>query len=199
MTAGLLTKDAQAGLQGGSPYQQAYAHLLQCPSDNELERIIYLDFKLYLENDILPKVDRASMACSLEVRVPLLNQIVLDAVGPLPVDLKIRGMTTKFIMKEAVKDLLPADIIHRKKKGFNMPVARWFAKELLPLLGQVLDSDKLRSDGIFDADAVQTMLAEHANRRRDNRKQLWALLVFQQWYDRYLRSESPMSGLTRAA
>ncbi|HLG71507.1 MAG TPA: asparagine synthase (glutamine-hydrolyzing) [Chloroflexota bacterium] len=195
----LLTAEARSMLGGGAGYERAYQHLQACPASRELNQILYLDFKLYLENDILPKVDRASMACSLEVRVPLLNRIVLDCVAKLPLDLKIRGMATKFIMKEAVKDLLPAGIISRKKKGFNMPVARWLSHELRPLLEDTLDGTKLRNDGIFEPRAVRQLMDDHFAHGRDNRKQLWTLLVFQQWFDRYASSASDNRWSTRAA
>jgi asparagine synthase (glutamine-hydrolysing) len=189
-TRRLLTADAQAQLHPDRAYDQAYRHLERCQSEQILNQILYMDFKLYLENDILPKVDRASMACSLEVRVPLLNQLVLDHVASLPAHLKLRGMTTKYIMKEAVKDLLPPEIISRKKKGFGMPVARWFSNELRPLLEDMLEPSKLRQDGIFDVHQVRGLMDDHFAQKRDNRKPLWTLLVFQQWYDRYVRSSN---------
>ncbi|HVA24935.1 MAG TPA: asparagine synthase (glutamine-hydrolyzing) [Chloroflexota bacterium] len=196
-TRRLLTADARAELRDGRAYEQAYQHLERCRAQQVLNQVLYMDFKLYLENDILPKVDRASMACSLEVRVPLLNQLVLEHVAKLPADLKLRGMTTKFIMKEAVKDLLPAEIISRKKKGFNMPVARWFSNELRPFLEDVLEPSKLRQDGIFEAAEVRRLMDDHFAGRQDNRKPLWTLLIFQQWYDHYLRSSN--SELAQAA
>lgn len=190
-TRRLLTPDARAELQAGRAYEQAHRHLARCQARDVLNQVLYLDFKLYLENDILPKVDRASMACGLEVRVPLLNQVVLDHVVRLPANLKLRGLTTKYIMKEAVRDLLPPEIISRKKKGFNMPVARWFSNELRPMLEDVLDLSKLRQDGLFDVSEVRHLMDDHFMQRKDNRKPLWTLFVFQQWYDRYVRSSTP--------
>ena len=187
-TRRLLTPDARAELTPRRSYEQAHHQLERCAARDVLNQVLYLDFKLYLENDILPKVDRASMACSLEVRVPLLNQLVLEHAASLPANLKLHGMTTKFIMKEAVRDLLPAEIIDRKKKGFNMPVARWFAGELRPLLEDVLEASKLRQDGIFDAAGVRRLMDDHFAHRKDNRKPLWTLFVFQQWYDRHVRA-----------
>ena len=91
-------------------------------------------------------------------------------------------------MKEAVKGLLPGEIISRKKKGFNMPVARWFSNELRPLLEDTLEPSKLRQDGIFEVAQVRRLMDDHFAHRRDNRKPLWTMLVFQQWYDHYVRS-----------
>ncbi|MHB8621041.1 MAG: asparagine synthase (glutamine-hydrolyzing) [Chloroflexota bacterium] len=187
----LLAPGVRSELGSGRPYGRAYQHLEQCSSQEELNQILYADFKLYLENDILVKVDRASMARGLEVRVPLLNQAVIEHAARISPRLKLRGMTGKYILKEAVKDLLPAEIIHRKKKGFNMPVARWFSGELKPLLLDTLNPSRIRQDGLFDEFQVRTLLEDHFAQRRDNRKPLWTLFIFQQWYDRYLRVPVP--------
>ena len=151
-----------------------------------LNQVLYCDMKLYLEGDILPKVDRASMANSLEVRVPFLNARLLEFAGRLPLKFKLRGLTRKYLLGLAFKDLLPADIIHRSKKGFNMPVAKWLTGPLRPLAMDLFAEARLKRAGWFNPRYVQTLLAEHLSRRQDHRKLLWTLLVFELWREKWL-------------
>ncbi|HEX9924082.1 MAG TPA: asparagine synthase (glutamine-hydrolyzing), partial [Anaerolineae bacterium] len=167
-------------------YAQAYAHAAQSDAQTPLNRILYNDMKMYLEGDILHKVDRASMAASLEVRVPFLNREVVDFATSLPLELKLRGRTSKFLLKKSVEHVLPGDIINRPKKGFNMPVAHWLAGELRELVLDMLSEERLTRQGFFNYSYVKRLLDEHFTRQRDNRKQLWTLLIFQLWYDAYI-------------
>jgi asparagine synthase (glutamine-hydrolysing) len=163
-----------------------YQHWQACPAQDLLNKVFYCDLKLYLEGDILVKVDRASMANSLEVRVPLLNPKMLDLSANLARDFKVGWLTTKYLLRRAMKDLLPPDIIRRRKKGFNMPVAKWLTGPLKPLVTDMLAPARLRRHGLFNAEYVQTLLQEHLTRRRDHRKLLWTLLAFELWYDQWL-------------
>src|SRR3712207_3704210 len=139
--------------------------------------------KMYLEGDILQKVDRASMATSLEVRVPLLNRVLVEWATTLPHDLKLRGFTTKYLFRKALRRILPPEITARRKKGFNMPVARWLVGPLRDLVEDTLAEPRLRASGFFRPVAVRHLLDEHYARRRGNRKLIWTLLIFQLWYD----------------
>jgi asparagine synthase (glutamine-hydrolysing) len=167
--------------RGLRPDEVAAAHLAHCRARHLINRMLYLDLKLYLEGDILPKVDRASMACGLEVRVPLLNRLVLDFVQELPVDMKLRGLTRKYALRRALAGRLPARIIRRPKKGFNMPVATWLCGPLRPLVTDLLSPQALRAGGLFEPRLVARLLDEHLRGGRDHRKQLWTLLVFELW------------------
>lgn len=167
-------------------YSQAYAHARECDARLPLNQTLYNDMKMYLEGDILYKVDRASMAASLEVRVPFLNSIVVDFATSLPLELKLRGRTTKFLLKKSMERLLPAEIIKRPKKGFNMPVAHWLTAELRELVLDMLSESRLDRQGFFNYAYVKQLLDEHFARRRDHRKLLWTLLIFQLWYDAYI-------------
>ncbi len=159
-------------------------HEAACGCTDTLNRILYCDMKLYLEGDILTKVDRASMANSLEVRVPVLNNIMLDFAQRLPVRYKLKGLTTKHLLKQALRGMLPDSIINRRKKGFNMPVAKWLLGPLKSLAQELLSEDRLRRQGLFEPAYVNRLLTEHFERRKDNRKLLWTLMVFQLWHDR---------------
>jgi asparagine synthase (glutamine-hydrolysing) len=148
---------------------------------------LLLDMRLYLENDILVKLDRASMMASLEARVPLLNNDFVAFATGLPLDLKLRGLRSKYLLKRALRGILPAQILSRPKKGFGIPVAEWFRGPLREQLLSVLGADRIRADGFFDPTAVQRLIDDHMSGRRDNRKQLWTLFAFQMWHEGYSR------------
>lgn len=161
-------------------------HRARCGGYDDISQVLYFDMKMYLEGDILVKVDRASMGCSLEARVPLLNALLLEFATRLPVDLKLRGMTRKYLLRRALAGRLPDEIINRPKKGFGMPVSRWLRQELRELMMDLLAGDRLRGQGIFSPAYVEQLVEDHLALRQDNRKLLWALVVFQLWHDRHL-------------
>jgi asparagine synthase (glutamine-hydrolysing) len=147
--------------------------------------------KMYLENDILAKVDRASMMASLEARVPLLNVKMVEYVTALPVDLKLRRLRSKYLLRYALKGLLPRSILERPKKGFGIPVAHWVRG---PLKAQVMDAfapERIAREGFFEPAAIQRLLDDHRSGRADNRKPIWTLFAFQEWYQHHLASVSP--------
>jgi asparagine synthase (glutamine-hydrolysing) len=167
-------------------YARAYEHARECDARLPLNEIIYDDIKMYLEGDILYKVDRASMAASLEVRVPLLNRDVVSFASELPLELKLHRFTGKYLLKKCMQGELPREIINRPKKGFNMPVAYWLTGELKALVLDMLSKERIKRQGFFDYVYVKQLLDEHFSRQRDNRKLLWTLLMFQLWYDAYI-------------
>jgi asparagine synthase (glutamine-hydrolysing) len=174
-------------------YTEAYRHTDKCDARLPLNQILYNDMKLYLEGDILYKVDRASMAASLEVRVPFLNREVVNFATRLPLELKLHRLTGKYILKKSMAPHLPGNIINRPKKGFNMPVAYWLTGELRNLTQDMLSESRLKAQGLFNPGYARRLLDDHVARRRDNRKLLWTLLVFQLWYDRYIDGQKPIS------
>ncbi len=102
--------------------------------------------------------------------------------------MKLRGLRTKYLLKRSMSPLLPREIIHRPKKGFNIPVARWLCAELKELVLDLLSAERLRRQGLFEFSHVHRLLDEHFTRQRDNRKLLWTLLAFQLWYERYIEN-----------
>ncbi|MEO5510489.1 MAG: asparagine synthase (glutamine-hydrolyzing) [Longimicrobiales bacterium] len=146
-----------------------------------LARATHLDATTYLPNDILVKVDRASMAVSLEVRAPFLARAVVEFAFSLPDSYRMRGLGGKRILKDAVQGMIPDHIINRPKKGFGMPVGAWLNGPLESLIRDALDPATLRAAGIFQPAAVTRMLDEHQSRVADHRKPLWTLLVFELW------------------
>jgi asparagine synthase (glutamine-hydrolysing) len=170
----------------GDTYEAAYRHGRECDAKLPLNRILYNDMKMYLEGDILFKVDRASMAASLEVRVPYLNRRVVDFATKLPLSLKLRRLTGKYLLKRAMAGRLPREILRRSKQGFAMPVAHWLASELKELTLDMLSPARLARQGLFEPAYVQGLLKDHFAHTRDNRKLLWTLLVFQLWSAKHL-------------
>jgi asparagine synthase (glutamine-hydrolysing) len=145
-----------------------------------------MDMRMYLENDILVKLDRASMMASLEGRVPLLNNDFVEYATRLPLNMKLRGFGSKFLLKKALRGLLPDSILNRPKKGFGIPVAHWFRGPLKEQMLSVLAPDRIARKGFFDPAAVAALIKDHLDGRRDNRKQLWTLFAFELWHDGYL-------------
>jgi asparagine synthase (glutamine-hydrolysing) len=183
--ARLFDPDVRASLEQTDRHDLVAEHLARHRLQDPLNQVLYLDMKMYLENDILAKVDRASMMASLEARVPLLNVDLVEHMARVPVALKLRGQRSKYILKHAMRGVLPDPILARGKKGFGMPVARWIRGPLKELITTTLAPDKLRREGFFQPAYVQTLLDDHLAGRRDNRKQLWTLFMFERWYERY--------------
>jgi asparagine synthase (glutamine-hydrolysing) len=155
--------------------------------------LIYLYCRFYLQDDILTKVDRASMACSLEVRAPFLDHTLVEYMATIPPDLKLHGFNGKYILKRAMAERLPPGIARRGKKGFGIPVAKWFRGELRSLVHEVLSPARLRQQGIFHPGTVQRLLLEHDRGSHDHRKQLWTLFMFQLWSDTYAGAQQPVA------
>ena len=183
----LLTADAYARAR---PAQWAFASMQdawQNSADAELlARATHLDATTYLPNDILTKVDRASMRVALEVRAPFLAREVVELAFSVPDSFRMRGLTGKRMLRDAVRDLLPASILERPKKGFGIPVAAWLNGPLRDLVQDVLGPEAMRAGGIFEAAEVSRMVDAHAQRQVDYRKPLWTLLVFELWRREYL-------------
>jgi asparagine synthase (glutamine-hydrolysing) len=162
-------------------------------------RMMRLDFETYLPEDVLTKVDRMSMAHSIESRVPLLDNHVIAFAASLPSSLKIAGGRGKHILKEAVRDLLPEPILNRRKQGFGVPIGAWFRGGLSSLLTDVLTSPRARQRGYFDPRFVSRLVAEHRSGTRDHTLRLWQLLMFELWHREYLDSTAvPAAAVSHA-
>ena len=154
---------------------------------DHLSRLQYLDIKTYLVDDILVKVDRASMANSLEVRSPLLDHVLMELVARMPSSLKLKGKTGKYIFKKALEPILPREILTRPKQGFAVPLAEWFRKDLKDATAAALfKPDPL---GILDLDAVGELWSKHQSGVRDFSTPLWTLFMFRLWQDCYLKND----------
>ena len=180
----LLTPEALHALDGFHPFaplQEAAPPALRHPQDE----VAWLYQQWYLPDDILFKVDRASMMVSLEARSPFLDVELAEFANRLPAGAKLHGTTRKYILKRAMRSRLPHDILYRKKKGFGVPLAEWFKGPLQGELRRTLSPERLRRDGWLRPEAVQHLIDEHVAGVRDNRKQLWTLYVWHKWREHY--------------
>ncbi|HYB74034.1 MAG TPA: asparagine synthase (glutamine-hydrolyzing) [Candidatus Sulfotelmatobacter sp.] len=166
-------------------YTDIAGHLAGQPPMDSVATALHLNLGLYMQDCILVKVDRASMATSLEVRSPFLDRDVVDFVIPLPLHLKLRRGGGKVLLKALAQRYLPPSIVQRRKQGFTVPVGEWVRGPLRPLLRDALAPARLARQGLFDGTAVAALLTEHEAGRRNRWKELWALLVFQLWWERY--------------
>ncbi len=158
---------------------------------DELARVMGLDLAVFLVDDMLVKTDRASMAHSLEARVPILDQVVAELALALPSRLKVRGLAKKRLLRRAVAPLLPREVLEGKKRGFSAPVGAWLRGELEPLMREVLSPANLHRQGFFRPDAAGRLIDDHVARRADNSRKIWALLTFALWFDRYAEGPGP--------
>jgi len=147
---------------------------------------LFIDFQSYLMDDILVKVDRMSMATSLETRVPLLDHKVIEFIFSLPGRYKIRGWTTKWLFKKSMERLLPKTNIYRKKEGFSIPIKHWLKSDLRELMCDHLTEKRIREDGFFQWTPIQDMITSHLQGKENFSHQLWSLMVFSIWKDHYL-------------
>lgn len=157
-------------------------------TNNYYDQLTYLYLRTYMMDDILVKVDRASMYNSLEVRAPFLDTDIVEFLVNLPLSYKLRGLTTKYLLKKLMDGKLPHNIIYRKKKGFGIPLAEWLSGELKPMVLEMLGEKRLEEQGLFDPEYVTGLLDDHFSKHSDNRKPIWTLLVFQMWYGRWFSS-----------
>jgi asparagine synthase (glutamine-hydrolysing) len=191
----IFSTDARAELMGRRAafdpldvYRARYSETIGAP---QLARLQDVDFGVYLVDDLLVKTDRASMAHSLEARVPFLDPLVTNLAFALPTRLKVRGLAKKVLLRKAVEPLVPARVVHGRKRGFSIPAAAWLRGELEPFARETLSPENLRRQGFFDAQPVARMLHEHVAGREDWSRQLWGLLAFTLWYERHVEQEPP--------
>lgn len=187
MTICLWSKDELPQLMGKylpeSQYEKTFSETEGWPL---LSRLMRVDQRTYLPDAMLTKVDRASMAVSLEVRVPLLDHRVVEFTAKLPDSLKYRNGTGKFLLKRLLGRYLPVHLIERPKMGFGVPIDRWFRHELKDLLLDYLSPERLKKEGLFDHTLVENRLKEHLSGQVNHHYRLWALLMWEMWRERWL-------------
>lgn len=154
-------------------------HAAAAETEDPLAQIQYLDLKTYLVGDINTKVDRASMAHSLEVREPLMDHPLVEWLASLPNGLKIRGKEGKFLFKKAMEPRLPSDVLYRPKMGFAVPLARWFRGPLRDEVRRRLTGESMAASGLFDMAALERLVGDHQAGRRDFSAPLWTLMMFE--------------------
>jgi asparagine synthase (glutamine-hydrolysing) len=140
----------------------------------------------YLPNDLLVKVDIATMAVSLEARSPFLDHHVIEFAASLPEKFKLRGLTSKYLLKRILKKLLPAENLDRRKMGFGVPIGHWFRGKLQPFLRETLLAEAALKRGLFKPEAVKQLVELHTRGERDYSHQLWTLLMLELWFQRFI-------------
>jgi asparagine synthase (glutamine-hydrolysing) len=183
----LYTRDFQEALHTKDKVARSFREYAARVKTNEpLDQLLYIDGKTYLPGDILTKVDRMSMATSLEVRVPLLDHKLIEFVAKVPASLKLAGTDTKQLLKRVAKDLIPAEILDRPKQGFGIPLEEWINRQLRDQIRDTLREPRTRQRGYVNSNYVDLILDEHHKGRRDHSFPLWALLILELWHRRYI-------------
>jgi len=189
----IFSADARAELTGRrhgfDPVDLYRERFAETDGAELLARLQDVDRTIYLVDDLLVKTDRASMAHSLEARVPFLDPVVTNFALSLPVRHRVNGLRKKVLLRKAVAPLVPGRIIRGKKRGFSIPAAAWLRGELEPFARETLSADTLRRQGFFRPEAVTTLIDRHVAGKEDLSRQLWGLLAFTLWYERHVERE----------
>lgn len=162
----------------------------RCDAQDPLDKALYVDMKTYLADDILVKVDRMSMAHGLEVRAPLLDHKLIEFTATLPPALKLRRSTTKYLLKRIMRNRLPANVFAREKHGFTIPIGDWLRGPLRETVEAALFSSVAQGRGLFKAQFVRSLWEDHVSRRAEYTHQIWMLLMFELWCQKYLDGHS---------
>ncbi len=182
----------QAGLRDALGATDVYAPVRDAlgrfGQDDVLNRQLYADLSLYLADDILVKVDRMSMATSLETRAPFLDGDLMELAFSMPGHLKIRNGERKWILKQAMRGVLPESILNRRKEGFSIPMKNWLRRELQPLMRDLLSPERIARRGLFDPHVVTALMDAHTAGRENHAHTLFPLMVFERWSEEHLRS-----------
>ncbi len=174
---------ALAPISSAKIFEEEYAKV---PDADFLAATMFVDFMRYLPDDLLFKVDIASMAHGLECRAPFLDHKLVEFIGRIPTDLKLRGFTTKYLLRRAFGEMLPPEILRRPKMGFGVPIADWFRGELQGYLRDTLLDPAALRRGYFAPESVRQLVEDHVAARADHGYRLWSLLMFELWHRRYL-------------
>ena len=181
----VFSKSVLNTIEREDPYDfiHRYSHLVD--GFDDVTRTGFIDVKTYLVDDILVKVDRMSMATSLEARVPYLDHRVVEFAFTLPPGLKMRGFKTKFLLEKTFWDRLPREVQNRDKQGFSIPIKNWIRGELKSMMLDLLDTSRIKQQGFFNPLYISKLISEHLGGMENHSHLLWALMVFEQWYEMY--------------
>jgi asparagine synthase (glutamine-hydrolysing) len=182
--ARLFSSNLRAAITGYHPADIIANHMRKAPSDDAVAVAQYVDLKTWLVGDILTKVDRTAMACSLEVRVPMLDPTFVEWTLGLPTNFKLRGGEGKFVLKRALEPLLPKDVLYRRKQGFSIPLALWFRSGFGVDFARTLAKRRDQLAEYFNMAEAESMLARHQKGTRDFSRPLWLLWMFSGFMER---------------
>jgi len=182
----LYSADLYASCKTFDPSAPFRFYYNRCESLDPLDKALYVDLKTYLADDILVKVDRMSMAHALEVRAPLLDHKLLEFTATIPSSLKLKGRTTKYLLKEVMHKYLPSRVLTRPKHGFTMPVGEWLRGPLRGMVEDCLFSSRSVQRGFFNSGVIRHLWDEHLLRKQDYSHHLWLLINLELWHRAYL-------------
>jgi asparagine synthase (glutamine-hydrolysing) len=182
----LYSPDLSRSVAGNDPLARFREYYAACSSPDPLDKTMYVDVKTYLADDILTKVDRMSMAVSLEAREPLLDHRLLEFAATVPSSLKLRNGISKYLLRRVLHRRVPQPILERGKRGFEAPIGEWLRKPLAPMVSALLTDGRLASRGLFQAPEVGRLWEEHRTGRADHRHRLWQLLMLELWFREYV-------------
>ncbi len=181
----LFTPQSLAAIANHNGLGRISDYLKEVGGIGDFEQTLYVYFRTYLQDDILVKVDRAGMYNSLEIRAPFLDRTLVEFLNSLPEKYKMKGFTVKYILKKLMGDKLPTQVVYRPKKGFGIPVSLWLRNELRDTMEQCLSEQKINKQGLFNYFYIEKLKKEHLSGKRNHRKLLWNLMIFEMWYDNY--------------
>jgi asparagine synthase (glutamine-hydrolysing) len=182
----LYSADFASAIAGADPlalFRDAYR---RCQSADPLDRALYVDVHTYMIDDILAKVDRMSMAVSLEAREPLLDHRLLEFAASVPASLKLKAGRSKYLLRKALERRVPQKILERPKRGFAAPIGEWLRGPLAPMADALLRDGRLRDRGIFNHDEVARLWTDHREGRADHRHRIWQLLMLELWFRQFI-------------
>jgi asparagine synthase (glutamine-hydrolysing) len=182
----LLSKEARSATERWSHRTTFCRHFEEVSSADFLNQMLYVDAKTFLPDLNLAYSDKLSMACSVEVRVPFLDNELVEFLERIPPRFKIRGFTQKYILRKAMENVLPKSVLQRRKAAFGLPIRSWFKNELREMLHDTLSEDRVRRRGLFDPAAVTRMIRDHEAGERDYTLSLWGLLTLELWHQAYV-------------
>jgi len=189
MQPDLLTPEMRERVGSIDPYTGLRQVLKETDATSFLDRLLYADIKTYL-HELLMKQDQMSMATSVESRVPFLDHKLVEFTSGLPQRLKLRGWTTKYVLRESMKGLLPEAILSRPKMGFPVPIGAWFRGSYTSVIDEYVLSERALSRGIFSPDFVKNLVARHQKGGENHSERLWALVNFEMWQRQFFDGEA---------
>jgi len=188
----LFTPQARERMGPGDPYRIGLSRMGECDSKSLLDQLLAADLKTYL-HELLMKQDQMSMAASIESRVPFLDHKLVEFAARLPVAMKLRGITTKYILRRITNGVLPKGIVTRKKMGFPVPIGRWLRGEFSHIVDEYILGERTREREIFDEEFVSELVGRH-RAGEDHSERLWALINFEIWQRRFFDREEHRFG-----
>jgi asparagine synthase (glutamine-hydrolysing) len=195
----LYSHDFATGVRDADPFVSLRRAYEACPSKDPLDRALYVDVKTYLVDDIMTKVDKMSMAVSLESREPLLDHKLLEFAATVPTSLKLKNGQSKYLLRRLLERRMPKAIIDRPKHGFEAPIGEWLRGPLAPMVDGLLTDGRLRDRGIFDDRTVSALWREHREGRQDHRHRLWSLVMLELWFRQFVDGSAQKPGSVEAA